>query len=332
MNKIKLRIVPILMITFLFVLQVHGGGVKKVAQAGMKWLSIPVGARGSAMGGAFTAVANDASAIFWNPAGIAFTEGGHVFFSQTRWIGDIMVNNGAVSYNAGKYGVFGVSIAAVDWGTFHGTRRTVTGAGYEETGTFSPEDWAAGLAYAMRVSDKFSFGGHIKYIHEHLGEAYEGNMDDPTKYVGEMNLFAFDFGTLYYTGFKDLRFGMTLLNFSQERNYRAEFFPLPLTFKFGMAMDITQLWMEQSANKFTLSVDALHPRDYSERLHFGFEYSFKDMVFLRGGYKTNYDEEDFSFGGGLRLTVNNVLLGFDYSYIKFEHFDAVQMFSFDFKF
>ena len=220
----------------------------------------------------------------------------------------------------------------MDWGTFHGTRRTVTGSGYEETGDFSPEDWAAGFAYALRVSDKFAFGGQVKYVHEHLGDTYEGSMDDPTKYVGQMDVFAFDFGTLYYTGFKDLRFGMTLQNFSQERNYRAEFFPLPLTFKFGMAMDITQLWTEQSENKITLSVDALHPRDYTERMHFGFEYSFKNMVFLRGGYKTNYDEEDISFGGGLKLKVSNMLIEFDYAYLKFEHFDAVQMFSFDFKF
>jgi len=332
MNKIKFYIVPILLTTFFFAVQVHGGGIKKVAQAGMKWLAIPVGARGSAMGGAFTAVADDASSIFWNPAGMAFAKGCHAFFSQTKWIAGITLNAGAILYDTGNFGVFGASIVTMDWGTLHGTRRTTGAGGYEETGTFSPEDWAAGLAYAFQVSNKFSFGGHLKYVHECLGETYEGTMDNPKAYNGEMNLFAFDFGTLYYTGFKDLRFGMTLQNFSQEKKYRAAFFPLPLTFKFGVAMDVSELLTEQPAHKITLSIDALHPRDYAERLHFGGEYSFKDIVFLRAGYKTNYDEEDVSFGGGLHLKVNRLILDVDYSYLKFQHFDSVHIFSFGFKF
>jgi len=331
MSKIKPYIVLILAMTFVFPLQVRGGGVKKIAQTGMKWLSIPVGARGSGMGGAFTAVANDASAIFWNPAGLAFSEGGHAFFSQSRWIADISVNAGALSYSIGKFGVFAASFVAMDWGTINGTRRSTRTAGYEETGTFSPEDLAVGLGYALRVSKSFSFGGNLKYIHERLGETYEGTMESPKKYNAEMNLLAFDFGTLYYTGFKDLRFGMTLQNFSQETKYRAESFPLPLTFKFGAAMDITQLWREEPGrSSIILSIDALHPRDYTERLHFGCEYNYKNLVFLRGGYKTNYDEEDISFGGGLCIKVSNMALGLDYSYLKFEHFDSVHMLSFDF--
>jgi len=325
-------IVVFLLITLLFTMPARGGSIDKIAQSGMKWLSIPIGARGTAMGSAFTAVADDASSVFWNPAGLAFAEGGHVFLSQNQWIGDINVNAGAISYNAGNIGVFGVSVVSMDWGTFHGTQRATNESGYIETGDFTPEDWAVGVAYARRVSDQFSFGGHLRYVHELLGETLEGTMDDPSTFSGEMNIFIFDFGTQYYTGIKDLRFGMSLLNFSQEKRYRSEWFPLPLTFRFGVAMDVARLFMEESGHALTISMDALHPRDFGERMHFGGEYTFKQLVFLRAGYKTNYDEEDISFGGGLKLTINNMAVAFDYCYLNFQHFDSVHMFSFGFKF
>ena len=332
MNKSGKLLVPLIIVMLLITMPVYAGGVKKIAQTGMKWLSIPVGARGTALGGAYTAMVNDASAVFWNPAGMALTEGRHIFLSQNKWIADITINAGALVYNAGDWGVFGASFSAVDWGTIHGTQRATTTTGFIETGDISPTDWAVGLSYARQMSSQFSFGGHIKYVHEQLGETVEGTFDAPRTFSAEMSLVAFDFGTLYYTGFKDLRFGMSLQNFSQEKSYRAESFPLPLTFKFGVAMNVFNLWLDQPDHNFTVAIDAIHPRDYSERLHFGFEYSFKNLVFLRGGYKTNYDEEDFTFGGGLLFEIGNLGVGFDYSYLQFKNFDAVNMFSFDFKF
>ncbi|MBN2367372.1 MAG: PorV/PorQ family protein [Calditrichaeota bacterium] len=313
-----------------FVMPAKGEELKKIAQTGMKWLSIPIGARASSLGGAFTALSNDASSIFWNPAGLALTRNGHAFLTQTQWIADINVNAGVVSYNFPDIGVIGVSFSAVDWGDFHGTRRTA--AGFEETGAFSPTNWFVGLGYARSISDRFSIGGHLKYLYEKLGTQLSGSMDNPEQYTAEMNLMAFDIGTIYYTGFRDLRFAMSLQNFSQERKYRVEHFPLPLTFKFGMAMNVTGLWIPESDHGITFAVDALHPRDYSERLHFGLEYSFKEMVFLRGGYKTNYDVEDLTLGGGILYGVGGMAFALDYCYQTFKYFDDVHMFSFDFQF
>ena len=72
-----------------------------------------------------------------------------------------------------------------------GTRFVATNeSGYIETGDFTPKDWAVGVAYARRVSDQFSFGGHIRYVHEFLGETLEGNMDNPNTFRGEMDIFA----------------------------------------------------------------------------------------------------------------------------------------------
>lgn len=307
-------------------------GVKKVAQSGMKWLSIPSGARASAMGGAFTAIAGGTESLFWNPAGIAHTEGHTILVNQTQWIADISVFSSALTFDAGKFGIIGASIVNVDWGTINGTRRAATDAGFEETGTFSPANYALGLSYGKKVSSQFSFGVQVKYVHEDLGSNYEGTFDEPIEYNAEMNIVALDVGTLYYTGFKDLRFGMSLQNFSKEAKYLAEYFPLPLTFRFGLAMDLLTFVNEDSDHKLTLAVDALHPRDYSERLHFGGEYQFKELFFLRAGYKTNYDEEDMSFGVGVNVPVSNFMVSINYSYVAFEHFDAVNMISLDFRY
>jgi len=330
MKKYRYMIALLLIAVLTMSVQVQAGGLKKVAQSSMKWLSIPVGARASALGGAFTACPGDAGILFWNPAGMGFSQTSSLFLGQTRWIADIQVNAAAASLNLGQYGVIGASFAAVQWGDFYGTRRANTPSGFEETGTFSPSNFSAGIGYALKVSDRFAFGVQLKYLHETLGSTWVGDMDNPGEYDAEMNIVALDMGTLYYTGFKDFRFGMTLQNFSQEKKYRYETFPLPLTFKFGMAMNVLSLFLEDEAHNFTVSIDAVHPRDYSERLHFGGEYSLNQIVFLRAGYKTNHDEEDLSLGVGLKVKVQNMNAMIDYSYINFEHFDAVHAFSFNF--
>jgi len=309
---------------------VKAEGLKKVAQSSMKWLSIPVGARASALGGAFTACSGDAGLLFWNPAGMGFSEKLSVFVGQTRWIADIQVNAGAVSVNTGRYGVIGVSLAAVQYGDLYGTRRANNASGYEETGIFTPSNFSVGIGYALKVSSHFGFGVQLKYLHEKLGSAWIGDMGSPEEFGAEMNIVALDLGTLYYTGFKDFRFGMTLQNFSQEQKYRFETFPLPLTFKFGMAMNVLSLFLDNELHEFTVSIDAVHPRDFSERLHFGGEYSLNKLFFIRAGYKINYDEENFSLGAGVNVKVQNVHANIDYSYINFEHFDTVHAFSFNF--
>ena len=333
MTKIKKYAIFTLILLFVFSLPAQGEEMKKIAQTGMKWLSIPLGPRPSAMGGAFTAVANDASSIFWNPAGLAFTGGTNIFLTQTKWIADIGVSATAAAYDAGGLGIFSLSFATVDWGTLHGTRRDPNvSAGFVETGTFSPTNWQAGLGYARKISDRFAIGGHLKYLFENLGSNLIGSMGAGQKYTAEMNLLALDIGTIYYVGYKDLRLAMSLQNFSTEKKYRAEKFPLPLTFKFGMAMELTSLWMEPSDHNLTLAIDAIHPRDFSERILFGLEYGFRNLVFLRGGYKVNFDEEDLTLGAGFQYKTGDISLGIDYSYIQFKNFDAVQMYGITFKF
>ncbi|MCB0265638.1 MAG: PorV/PorQ family protein [Calditrichaeota bacterium] len=333
MNRTLKYFFPLLMAAVLLQTPASADGISKIAQSGMKWLSIPVGARASALGNAYTALANDASAVFWNPAGLAFAEGGHLFLNQNQWIAEINVSSAAISWSTSSYGVFGVHLSTVDWGTLNGTRRTNDAQGYEETGTFSPDHFLVGVSYARRISERFALGGNVRYLHENLGTTNIGNFDEATEFTAESNLLAFDFGTIYHTGYKDLRIAMSFQNFSKEVVYREEYFSLPLTFRIGMAMGLKDfIGGQDSPHNVTMSVDAIHPRDYGERMHLGLEYGFKDLVFLRGGYKTNYNQEDFTVGGGFAYSAGSLSLGLDYSYVAFQNFDGVHMFSFDFQF
>lgn len=304
----------------------------KVAQAGMSWLNMPVGARAAGMGYASVAVSDDAGSFFWNPAGYAFTDGTNFFAHRTSWIADINLSSAAISHDLGKYGVYGLNVTALDWGVFHGTRRADNDAGYIDMGTFSPSSSAIGFSYAYRITNEFGAGLNIKYLHERLGSTTVGSFESPEMVKAQMNLFAIDFGTLYYIGWHDLRVGMSLKNFSNEEAYRAETFPLPMTFRLGLAMDVLNFTKINDDHELTVAADFIHSRDYSERVNLGAEYGFKDLFFLRGGYKFNYDIESVSMGGGVKIETNGMNLKAEYAFVKMDVFNNVNMFSLMFGF
>jgi hypothetical protein len=299
----------------------------KVAQAGMTWLNMPIGPRAAGMGDAYVGVANDGSSFFWNPAGYAFTEGATLFANRTEWIADMSISAAAISYDARRLGVIGFNITSVDWGTFRGTQRADNDAGYVETGDFSPTSAAIGLSYAYRISSEFGVGANVKYLHENLGSTRVGSFDGPEDVTASMRLIAVDFGTLYYVGFRDLRLGVSLRNFSNEKAYRTETFPLPMTLRFGTAMDVLSVFTTTADHRITMAADFLHSRDYSERLNLGAEYGFRDLLFLRGGYKHNYDIGSFTVGAGIQVELGGITGRIDYSFLQTEFFDAVNMFS-----
>jgi long-subunit fatty acid transport protein len=337
MRENKLLILIAVIAVMLFSLQGYAQGVDKIAQTGMKWLDIPIGARPASLGNAFMAGSPDASSVFWNPAGVAMIEGGHVFLSQTQWIADINVLAASGTYDVEDIGTFGIHFMNVSWGSINATQFTGQASLYEQMGTFEPQDFAIGLTFAKQISAKFSVGINMRYIHENLfgdlvGTA--GTFDNPQDVAAKMDIVAFDLATMFYTGYKDLRFGVSVKNISAEKAYRFETFPLPLTFTFGVAMDLAQSYFvsEGNPNSLTLLLDAVHPRDFGERVHMGLEYGYNKMFFLRGGYKTNYDEQGLTLGAGIDVNISDFSLGVDYSYLDFGNFDAVHIFSFDFGF
>ena len=310
------------------------GQLQKLAQTGMKFLSVATDARASAMGDAVTALEGHSSSMFFNPSGMArLNSFANVSLGQVSWIADIYYSYGSAAFSPAKghYGVFGITFLSVDYGIFKGTIRDPGEQGFKDTGDFSPSATAIGFGYAKALSDKFSVGGNIKYVTQNLGNSIIGfDLDDNylEKSYSE-DVYAYDFGLLYRTGFESLTFGMCIRNFSEEVKYEDEGFQLPLSFKIGLSMNVLDIYqaLDKKTQSLLLSVDAVHPRDYPEQLNIGAEYLFMRNFALRLGYSSPNDEHGLSAGFGFQQTFRNYMLAFDYAYTPFELFNDVHRFS-----
>lgn len=308
----------------------------KYAQAGMTFLKIDPGARSSAMGGASMVSTGTAEAMFSNPAGLAMLSGGDFSAGVTQWIADINLYSLAAAYKVGNIGTFGVNLVQMDYGAmrrtipYSGADPVLRNQGYIDLGTFEVGEYAVGLTYARQITGQFYVGGSVRIASQDLFrnpsmgpdgiEILNAFTGDRAAIGVSAAKLVFDFGTLYYPGFKDFRFGASLRNFSDQVDYFDQRFELPLTLGFGAAMDVLTLASESSSSKLTVALDWLHPRDYEERLHIGLEYGFMDTFFVRGGYKVNYDEEDLTAGVGVRVDRSGYGIKADYGYANFGTF------------
>ncbi len=308
----------------------------KYAQSGLSYLQIAPSADVAALGGTYVAKNGKATSAFSNPAGLGLLQGADLSASYVAWIADIALYSMAAAYQIDKIGVFGVNLVSMDYGTLRGTRPWQLGddpalrdQGYIDLGNFTVNDFAFGISYGRSITSQFFVGGNIRYARQDLSpninvaiiDAITGNIIDDSENV--VTNLVFDFGTLYYPGFHDLRFGASLRNFSNQSDYYDQRFELPLTLDFGIAMDVFPLFIDSSGQRnsqLTVALDWVHPRDYSERLHVGLEYGFIDMFFLRGGYKFNYDEESVTAGLGVHLETRGYGLRADYAYSAFGDF------------
>jgi len=295
---------------------------KKVGQSGMQYLKIGVGAEMTGRGEAGIASVKGVTSIFWNQAGLSYLEGKEVIFSHNAWIADISqeVFAGAMSFD--NIGTFGISLIWMNYGQLKGTSvaNSVSGSsklGYIDEGTFTPVDLAVGIAYSKRISEQFSVGGQVKLLYEDYGHnTIVTSSGEDKNQDNTLNALCFDLGTLYYPGYKSLAFAMSIQNFSQDLKYHQESFSPPLTFKLGLSMNLLDLFDMQTNSSLLAAVDAIHPRDYTERVNFGLEYNYLGLFQIRGGYRFNYDEANYTAGAGVRYSLpSGMQLKLDFSYM-----------------
>lgn len=302
---------------------------QKLGQTGMKFLGVSTDARVSGMSDAITSVFGNSTAMLYNPAGMADIQNTFdVSVGNLQWIADINYLYATVAFQpfSENYGIFGFSVVRVDYGDFVGTIRRDNDQGFEEVGTFGPSAMVIGFSYAKMLSQKFGIGANIKYARQSLGSGVVGfNSDGSYKTESfSADVFAFDFGLIYRTGFKSLNIGMSISNFSQEIEFVEEGLQLPLLFKLGASMDMLDLLdVDKDVHSLLLSIDATHPRDYPEQILIGAEYIFLKSFALRVGYKSPTDIGGFSAGAGVIANLGGMGLGVDYSYAPADVFDNV---------
>lgn len=308
----------------------------KLAQTGMKFLSISADPRAAAMGSAVTALEGGSAMLFYNPAGmVRFGGSVDAMFGQTQWIADITYNFGSLAFRpfGGRYGVVGVSLAFADYGDLQQTIFAENDDGFLILDSpISPQAWSVGVGYARALTDRFSVGGHVKYASQDLGDSVQ-ELGDDGRFLTQSNqegVVAYDFGVLYKTGFRSLNFAVSARNFAPEVTFEQESFQLPLTLQIGVSMDVLDLteYGAGETHSFVVGLDANNPRDFAEQIKLGGEYTFAQTLSLRGGYTFPTDQEGVSLGAGVQREFGGIGFGADYAYTDFGVFDAVQRIAF----
>lgn len=301
-------------------------GEENVGTAGGQFLRIPVGARAVAMGKAYSALAQDGSTLFWNPAGVVRTPGRkNFFFSHSEYAADIGLDYLSFHGRGQNYG-YGVSFGALRSGDILRT----TELNQEGTGQyFNANQFFVGLTLARAMTDRFSIGGTVKYYQENLDEFQAKSI-------------MADIGILYYVGLGDMRVGFSVRNFgkdikpegsppAQPDGYVAsdgfQKFAAPTVGAFGVA----RTWTLGQDVTFLSALDFAHPSDSKESFRMGGELTLYRMLHLRAGYETSRDEGGFSAGFGVELNRKRERLHFrlDYAYSDLGTFGTIHNFSID---
>ena len=322
-----------LVLLMLSVLQIDANAqIMKKAQVGFRFLENPVSAEVIGRGTVGVTSTLNANGIFWNPSLLGWIHSDvDLELNHTRGIAEINYNSAAAAIHIRGVGVVGFSLLMMDYGTFYGTRRAPNEEGFVETGTFSPSAYALGVAFSQKVSDRFSYGLHVKHVRQDLGSAWVAptgsSLSDPGLAISErayaQNALAIDIGAYYDFLYNGIRFGATLQNISREVRYENEAFPLPFAVSFGATIEPLLFFDPEQQNTLILSFESRHPRDFNEKLKLGAEYNILDVLVARAGYATNYDERGFMAGLGIRYHVGEFPVRADYAYQTFGIFGAV---------
>jgi len=310
-NSIKLLLILMLLVPSLIQAQdtrqdslntvYPGDAFSKVATSIGQFLKLEYGAAGAALGGAYTALAHGPQAMAWNPAGITTTMGPELYMSNNELYAGITNSYLGFTIPISGGNTLGIVAQYMSSGDMEVTTLDFpdgTGEKFQSTGL------ALGMAFARQLTDRLSVGVSAKMIRE-------------TIYRETASTFAFDIGSNFDLGIYGMVLGMSIQNFgvgsrfdgpdlNQPLDVNDEFqsspvlttrllteeWPLPLVFRAGLRMDVLggkSPWLPTPIHRLSLLVDANDPFDAVLRGAIGFEYSWDDMLFVRGGYKLKYE-------------------------------------------
>jgi hypothetical protein len=325
------------MIMLLILLAASGMDAQsKVGTTAANFLTIPVGPRATGMGGAFTAVANDATAAFWNAGGLSRLTNSEFSVTHSSWFVGSSVNWLGLAVKLDDDNALAVSVQQLDYGSEGITTASQPdGTGQE----WDAQDIAFGVSYARNLSDRFSIGGTGKYITERIWNE-------------SASAFAFDVGLLFRTQYNDLKIGMNIANFGTElkldgkdllepvdidpahagnnnnivATINTKSWTLPLLFTVGVGMDV----LHSDAFVWTVAADAVYPNNQTTYFNGGTEVVWSDLVSLRAGYNSLFKQspqEGLCAGMGVQYAIGSVVTRVDYSYMDYGVFNAISRYS-----
>jgi len=325
-------------------MNIFGQNVSKSGTTAANFLEIMPGASAVGVGGAFVSIANDATALYWNSAGIANLSRNEVVLNHIDWIADTKYDFAGLVINLGNAGSMGINFTSLAVNDM--VVRTVEKP--DGTGElFNAQDISLGISYARTLTDRFSIGFTAKYIKQRIWHM-------------SASAFAIDVGTLFRTDLLGgLTIGASLSNFgtpmklegrdtrffirvdetklgsneSIPTNIEMDTWDLPLVFRIGVSTYIFQT----DQYSFLLAADAVNPNNNYQSMNVGAQFSFMDYLFVRAGYNDLFlqdSEGGFTFGVGVnsKMLFSDATAGFDYAYRDFGRLENVHIFSFNIKF
>lgn len=248
-------------------------------ETGGQALKLATDSRPAAMGEAFCAVADDASALYWNPAGLAQLKRPEVLFTHMNRLVDTRFFDLSYAQPLGGGGVIGAGVFSL---YMEDTRRDSAG---NTTGSFMNYNNYLLLAYARRLSAGFSAGVAGKVVYNKLDDYRSGNA-------------AFDVSGLYALS-GALSLGVSLQNISARSRLFRNIETVPFNVKAGVAGVFFK-------KRVTLAADMNFPADSRPSAAAGAEYRVFEGLAMRAGYKYKFQRtrlggmNGFSAGCGLK--------------------------------
>lgn len=247
--------------------------------SGSQFLGVGLGARATAMGGAYVSLADDGTALYWNPAGLTQVEGASLTLSHISWFSDATYQYAGYATSFGRNAALGAFVeqGSISWDN--------TGEGDFEAG-----DFAGVVGYGRRLKPNLGVGGGVKFLSSSLGET-------------DASSYALDLGVVYRPT-ESATVGAAVRNLGPGLSFEDESDPLPTT----MVVGGSYVW-----RGLLLSADLEKVNDLSVTPRVGVEYAPVKHLALRGGWAGGGESALSSLSGGVGLTWND-RWALDYAY------------------
>lgn len=259
--------------------------------AGALFLRLGLGARASAMGEAYAAVAEDASSVFWNPGAMPAVLGTHLTLVHNEYFQSLRFEQAVITHET-KWGTFGFMFTGLYMDDMDR---------YDENGSSSPlgafgaYDVAGAVAYGRYIVPNVAVGISIKPVYQRIDELSASGL-------------AFDAGIYHVSRIRGVKLAATVANLGTPMKFDTEEYALPRYARLGASFERE---VSEIDGRVLLTFDALFPNDDGVREHIGGEYSYRRMFALRAGYKVGYDSQGATFGFG--VVYHDI--GLDYAFL-----------------
>ncbi len=270
--------------TLLITLLPVNASAGNVGEAGALFLRAGMGARAAGMGEAFTAVAEDASATYWNPGAMSAVLGTNLLFMHNEFFQSIRLEQAALTHET-DYGTFGLSFTGLymdEMDRYEDTPSAVP------LGTFSAYDVSIAIGYSRYLLPNLSAGLTAKWIYENIDESTAKG-------------YAFDLGLYHVSMLPGVKFSGVLTNLGpplkfEDDRFVGEEFDLPRAAKIGVSYERR---LPSVRGGILATLDIILPNDGEAKQHIGAEYNYLKRLFVRGGYRAGYDSQGATFGLGV---------------------------------